>query len=72
MIIPIKCFTCGKVIGDKYRYYLSEVKKMKIDLLNSEDNQKMLKEPSAKTQIERKIVVELIYEYASRLQTIFE
>jgi hypothetical protein len=45
---------------------------MKIDLLNSEDNQKMLKEPSAKAQIERKIVVELIYEYASRLQTIFE
>ena len=31
MIIPIKCFTCGKVIGDKYRYYLSEVKKWKIE-----------------------------------------
>lgn len=31
MIIPIKCFTCGKVIGDKYRYYLSEVKKTKIE-----------------------------------------
>jgi DNA-directed RNA polymerase I, II, and III subunit RPABC5 len=31
MIIPVKCFTCGKVIGDKYRYYLSEVKKMKIE-----------------------------------------
>ena len=21
MIIPIKCFTCGEVIADKYRYY---------------------------------------------------
>ena len=31
MISPVKCFTCGKVIGDKYRHYLSEVKKMKID-----------------------------------------
>ena len=31
MIIPIKCFTCGKVIGVKYRYYLSEVKKTKIE-----------------------------------------
>ncbi len=31
MIIPIKCFTCGKVIGDKYRYYLIQVKKMKIE-----------------------------------------
>jgi len=31
MIIPVKCFTCGKVIGDKYRYYLIQVKKMKIE-----------------------------------------
>ena len=28
MIIPIKCFTCGKVIADKYRYYLEEVRKI--------------------------------------------
>jgi DNA-directed RNA polymerase I, II, and III subunit RPABC5 len=31
MIIPVKCFTCGKVIADKYRHYLSEVKKRKIE-----------------------------------------
>ena len=24
MIIPVKCFTCGNVIGDKYRYFLAE------------------------------------------------
>lgn len=30
MIIPVKCFTCGKVLGDKYLYYLAEVKKMKL------------------------------------------
>ena len=30
MIIPIKCFTCGMVIADKYRYYLAEVRKKKI------------------------------------------
>jgi len=30
MIIPVKCFTCGKVIANKYRYYLKEVRKMKI------------------------------------------
>ena len=29
MIIPVKCFTCGNVIADKYLYYLREVKKMK-------------------------------------------
>lgn len=30
MIIPVKCFTCGKVLGNKYRYYLKEVQKRKI------------------------------------------
>ena len=30
MIIPIKCFTCGMVIADKYRYYLEQVRKKKI------------------------------------------
>lgn len=29
MSFPIKCFTCGKVIADKYRYYLEEVRKQK-------------------------------------------
>jgi DNA-directed RNA polymerase subunit N (RpoN/RPB10) len=30
MIIPVKCFTCGNVIADKYRYYLEEVRKKKL------------------------------------------
>jgi DNA-directed RNA polymerase subunit N (RpoN/RPB10) len=30
MIIPIKCFTCGKVLADKYRYYQREVRKIKL------------------------------------------
>lgn len=29
MIIPIKCFTCGTVLADKYRYYCEEVRKRK-------------------------------------------
>lgn len=29
MIIPVRCFTCGKVIGDKYEYYLREVRRRK-------------------------------------------
>jgi DNA-directed RNA polymerases I, II, and III subunit RPABC5 len=29
MIIPIKCFTCGKVLADKFRYYQQEVRKIK-------------------------------------------
>jgi DNA-directed RNA polymerase subunit N (RpoN/RPB10) len=30
MIIPVKCFTCGMVIADKYEYYINEVKRLKI------------------------------------------
>ena len=30
MIIPVKCFTCGKVIGNKYDYYQKEVRKLKM------------------------------------------
>lgn len=30
MIIPIKCFTCGEVLADKYRYYLEQVRKIKL------------------------------------------
>lgn len=30
MIIPIKCFTCGNVLADKYRFYQDEVRKIKI------------------------------------------
>ena len=29
MLIPVKCFTCGKVIGNKYNYFLQEVVKRK-------------------------------------------
>jgi DNA-directed RNA polymerase subunit N (RpoN/RPB10) len=30
MIIPVKCFTCGKVLADKYRYYQTEIRKKKV------------------------------------------
>jgi DNA-directed RNA polymerase I, II, and III subunit RPABC5 len=29
MIIPVKCFTCGCVLADKYRYYQNEVRRIK-------------------------------------------
>ena len=31
MIIPIKCFTCGMILADKYRYYVEEVRKRKLE-----------------------------------------
>jgi len=34
MIIPIKCFTCGMVLADKYRYYTVEVRRRKLSKHN--------------------------------------
>ena len=31
MLIPVKCFTCGTVIGDKYIYYQKRVFDLKIE-----------------------------------------
>jgi len=31
MIIPVKCFTCGFVLADKYRYYSNEVLRKKTE-----------------------------------------
>lgn len=31
MIIPVKCFTCGKVIGNKYEYFKRSVRERKKD-----------------------------------------
>ncbi|PUA32206.1 MAG: DNA-directed RNA polymerase subunit N [Zestosphaera tikiterensis] len=27
VIFPVRCFTCGSVIGDKWEYFVNEVKK---------------------------------------------
>jgi DNA-directed RNA polymerase I, II, and III subunit RPABC5 len=51
MIIPVKCFTCGNVLADKYLYYVKEVRKIKISKgLNTEeviylDNKNLKKTP---------------------------
>ena len=28
MIVPIRCFTCSKVIADKFDYYMEEMQKL--------------------------------------------
>jgi DNA-directed RNA polymerase subunit N (RpoN/RPB10) len=40
MIIPVRCFSCGAVLADKYRYYLEEVKKIKVN--KGQDIQKIV------------------------------
>jgi DNA-directed RNA polymerase I, II, and III subunit RPABC5 len=31
MIVPIKCVTCGNVLANKYRYYIEQVRKKKME-----------------------------------------
>ena len=31
MIIPVRCVTCGKVLADKYEFYLAEVRRRKLE-----------------------------------------
>jgi DNA-directed RNA polymerase I, II, and III subunit RPABC5 len=56
MIIPVKCFTCGKVLGNKYRYYLREVRKNKLD---NKDNIVYLTKNNVDKTIEGKILDKL-------------
>ena len=59
MIIPIKCFTCGKVLADKYLYYISNVKKEKVALNINKDNVMYLSEITTKKTPEGKILDKL-------------
>jgi len=50
MIIPIKCFTCGEVLADKYRYYLEQVKSKKMKRgIQSETVMYLTRENTSKT-----------------------
>ena len=37
MIIPVRCFTCGEILANKYRYYLREVRQRKSQNGNMSD-----------------------------------
>ena len=59
MIIPVRCFTCGMVLADKYRYYVEETRRQKKENNLDEDAVIYLtKENTAKT-IEGKILDQL-------------
>jgi DNA-directed RNA polymerase I, II, and III subunit RPABC5 len=50
MIIPIKCFTCGNVLADKYRYYQEKVREVKLQSnKNLEKVDYLTKETTEKT-----------------------
>ena len=37
MIIPVRCFTCGKLLADKYEYYERELLRKKMALKSDVD-----------------------------------
>jgi DNA-directed RNA polymerases I, II, and III subunit RPABC5 len=38
MIIPVKCFTCGKVLANKYEYFKEQVRIKKTEQKQNENN----------------------------------
>ena len=58
MIIPVKCFTCGEVLGNKYRLFLSEVKTKK-QFINASGPTEYLTTTMDKKTVEGEVLDEL-------------
>ena len=59
MIIPVKCFTCGMVLADKYRYYQNEIRRIKLLQGKSTENVIYLTKGNAEKTIEGTILDDL-------------
>jgi DNA-directed RNA polymerase subunit N (RpoN/RPB10) len=59
MIIPVKCFTCGNVLANKYMYYVREVRKMKTASGEDPENVVYLTKDSAEKTPEGKVMDQL-------------
>lgn len=59
MIIPVKCFTCGKVLADKYEYYLKEVRKRQIESNVSQEDVVYLTKNNVEKTVQGKVLDDL-------------
>tara|TARA_B100000902_G_C26656697_1_gene596383 strand:- start:44 stop:277 length:234 start_codon:yes stop_codon:yes gene_type:complete len=59
MIIPVKCFTCGNVLANKYLYYVKEVENRKIQEGKNTENIQYLTEDFMEKTIEGHVLDEL-------------
>ena len=57
MIIPVKCFTCGNVLANKYTYYLKKVAEKNVEGLQNESIQYLSED--MKMTVEGEILNEL-------------
>jgi len=55
MIIPVRCFTCGKVLGDKWNEYKRKVKSVEVE----EEELEYMTEENVKKTIEGVVMDEL-------------
>lgn len=56
MIIPIKCFTCGNVLADKYLYYIRTVNKKKRSQGETGDEVEYLTNENIKKTVEGEVL----------------
>lgn len=67
MIIPVKCFTCGKVIADKYQYYVRKVRELKVKAGQEKDEVVYLTKDNVKKTAEGEVMDELrLFKYCCR------
>ena len=65
MIIPVKCFTCEKVLADKHEWYMTQVRERKIQKgeigcnINSTNTVSYLDITNVEKTIEGKVMDEL-------------
>lgn len=56
MIIPVKCFTCGNIIGNKYAHYLEKVAEIKKDKNIDEENIEYLTNEHMEKSVEGQVL----------------
>ena len=59
MIIPVKCFTCGKVLADKYMYYQMNVRQLKRNAGDNVDKVIYLTQETVRKTPEGKVMDDL-------------
>jgi DNA-directed RNA polymerase subunit N (RpoN/RPB10) len=59
MIIPIKCFTCGNLLANKYLYYLNQVAELKKTQNKQNENIEYLTEDNMDVSVEGKVLNDL-------------
>ena len=59
MIIPVKCFTCGNLLANKYLYYLNRVAELKKTQNKQNKNIEYLTEDNMDVSVEGKVMNDL-------------